>query len=293
MKTYRTEIYTAFISVLLIGAVVFFVYRMDRESKEAQIDLYDLVLPEARCLLSVNQPEQFLAMLGRQPELKAWFDGVMAEDFFSLLVDVSPASALLVYYPQTLVACFPLKNTRDRLKRHFSSDPSLTVREQGFTFDFYPRDSNRYFGFYEYRGVCVAGYSRKLLQTIANVHTNNSAEPAPDLKNSKELFDKSALANGLYRADPTEEWQTFDLFMHEEQVCFLLSRSYRQESDSLIRATADSLSIQIKELISDLAVQPGYSKDDAVVYYTFCAPLQAKHGSEDYESVVGAADVRR
>lgn len=277
MRTYRTEmVYAVLVSLILVGAVVFVMYRMGRESKMERADLYDLILPDARCVISVNQPTRFMAMLERQPELNAYFREIIPADLVGLLDHVKHAPVLLVCYPQTVVACYPINDRRDRLTRYLDSRTSLKMKEEGVTFDFYPRDSRSYLGSYEYEGICVAGNSRKQLLSIAKVHERKSDGQSPVSKDCEALLDKSALVNSLYHIDATNEWQTFDVFMHDEQVCCFLNRPYRHEPDSLIQAMADSLSVCIRALVSGIEVHTGYSKDDSAVYYTFCAPLLPK-----------------
>lgn len=276
MRAYRTEIIGALvISLIIIGAVVFFLSHLNEKQAEGRMDLYDLILPEAEQILSINKPTQFLKVLERQPQLNTYFKSFIAEDYINLLTYARHSPVLLVFYPQGVVMYYHLYNEQDEIAACFQTETSVSVREKDILFEFYPKASNLYLGKYLYKGIGVVSYSRKLLETVAGHHRSGSATFPSSLKGLKERVDNEALLNALFQSDAVSGWEAVDLFLHEEQVCCLYNQTFADTSDSLVAVTADSLTVLIEELIPGIKVQSGLSKDDSTVYYTFCTSLSS------------------
>lgn len=274
MKNYRGEIITTlFISLVIIGAIAFFYSNLNKKQTEEQIDIYDLILPEAEYVLSINKPFLFSTVLERQPQLNTYFKSLIPEDYFSLLTHVKHSSVLLAYYPQGVVMYYQLHNESDELSACFEDEISVAFKKDKVRFDFYPKAENRYLGKYLYEGVCVVSGNRKLLETVAEYHQSERTVCPSLLKKLRKKMDNGALLNALFQPDPISGWQTVDLFLHEEQVCCLYNQSFTKSVDTLLMATADSLVVLIEQIIPGIEVQSGLSRGDSVVYYTFCTPL--------------------
>ncbi|GEM_PF-6767870 len=274
MKVFRTEIVGALVvSSVIIGAVVFFLSYFNEKQTEGRIDLYDLVLPGAEQILSVNKPFQFLGVLERQPGLSACFKSLIPEDYIHLLACAKHSPVLLAYYPQGVALYYHLHNGRDEISDNFKKEPFVSVKNEGIDFKFYPKASGLYLGNYQYKGVGVVSHSRKLLEIIADNHRSKRKINFLSLKELEEEPDREALLNVLFQSDSVSGWQTVDLFLHEEQVCCLYNRTFTEISDSLVATTGDSLKVFIEELIPGMKVQAGLSRSDSTVYYTFCTSL--------------------
>lgn len=270
MKAYRTEIISALlISLVIIGAVVFFFSRFKEKQRE-QMDLYDLILPEVKQVLSINKPFLFSEALKHQPELNTYFQTFIPEDYWDLFAHVKRTPVLLVYYPQGVVMHYHLQHERDEVSSCFQGLNFVPVKKRDIHLAFYPKTSSRYLGKYRHEGIGVISSSRKLLETIADNHQNKKETCLPSLKQLREKVDKGALLNALFQPDSTSGWQSVDLFLHEEQICCLYNQTRREQTDSLIAVNADSLTILIEKTIPGLKVQSGLSKDNTTVYYTFC-----------------------
>lgn len=278
MKAFRTEInIVLLISVLTIGAIVFFLSRMDREQSIERTDLYDLVLPDPQMILSINKTQTFAAMLKRQSQLDAYFKSVIPDEYFELLSHVKNSSALLAYYPQGVLLFYQLSDADGKPEKYFQAKTSFSVKKDGIQFYYLPKAPQQYLGYYHHNGVCVSSNSRKLLENVASTDHSKADQDMQRVKTLRDGLDKNALLNCFLHIDSGLEWQAIDLFMHEEQVCFLLNQPFVQMSDSLISATADSLSLSISRFIPGLEFETGYSQDDSSLFYTFCAPLLSRH----------------
>lgn len=275
MSVYRGDIIAGILIFCLItGAVVYFLSRLDRELASGQSDLFELVLPQAESVIVVNKPDEFCLMLKRQPQLDSFFRKIIPEDCLHLFRRIDNAPVLLTYYPQGVVMCYQQHDTRGGIDDYFKNEPSYPVEKDGIHFIYHPRSAKRYFGYYRHNGVCVSGYSRKLLEAVAAVHTNPDGKGRQFTDDLKGMFDKSALMNASFHSGT--EMETLDLFMHEEQVCFLQDRPHSHLPDSLIHLITDCLSQKLEQQLPGLNIHSGFSRGDSVVYYTFCAPLLPK-----------------
>jgi len=276
MKAYRTEIVIAILClVAIVGIVIFYLLRMDSDARVDRVDVYDLILPDAQAVLSINRPKEFIAMLKEQPQLNAYFREVLPDESFRLLYDLRYAPVLLVYYSQHVALYYPFHDMPGEKNACFPERYSVSVKKEGVSFEFYPQQSTKYWGCYLYKGVYVASYSRKLLEAIAEVHRHGTGKCPLPIKRIKDRFDKNALFNASFHTAADKEWLPMDVFIHEKQVCSLLNYPVSFDSDSLITEALDSFSRQMEQLIPGLTIQSDYSKGDSVVYYTFCTSLEA------------------
>lgn len=286
MKYYRTEIVIALlISFVIIGAVVFFLSDMNTKRKEKPIELFELILPEADLVLSVNKPAQFLNMLECQPVLKSYFKTLIPEPYFSLLSNMKRFPVLFAYYPRGIVMCYQSAHQGNEAASFFWKEYAVSMKQNGIDFSFYPKEGGRYLGSYFFKGIGVISYSRLLLETIADNHRVQQIVCPPELVLLKKNLDKEALLNALFCPDSVVGWQAIDLFLHEEQVCCLYNQPLPEIADSMLTVTSDSLALEIEKIIPGIQIQPGFSRDETGVYYTFCADLVQTSSPEKENNV--------
>ena len=198
MRTHRTEIITGLlISVLAIGAIVFFLSRMDREQDIERTDLFDLLLPDPEAILSINKPQAFAAMLKRQPELDASFRGVIPDDYVELLNHIKYSPVLLAYYPHGIILFYQLSDTHNEPEKFFKKKNSFSVKKEGILFNYQPKAPQQYLGYYYNKGVCASSYSRKLLEATASVDHGSADQNIQSVKKLRDGLDKNALLNGI------------------------------------------------------------------------------------------------
>lgn len=276
MKNYRTEIITTLlISSIIIGVVAFFLSDMNKIRKEKPMELYELILPEAKFVLFVNRPVQFLKMLEQQAVLKSYFESLIPIPYFSLLSCMKRSSVLFAYYPRGIVMYYQSTDEKNEIASFFQEEYAVLVTQNGIDFSFYPQEGDRYLGKYSYKGIGVISYSRLLLETIAENHRVRQATCSSELTQLKKKLDKEVLLNALFQPDSTDRWQAIDLFLHEGQVCCLYNQPLSEVADSLLISTADSLALRIEKAVPGIQIQPGFSRDESRVYYTFCTDLMS------------------
>ncbi|MDD4514562.1 hypothetical protein [Massilibacteroides sp.] len=271
MKILRAEIITLLLVVAsIIGAIVFFFSFVGKEQKKEKTDLFDLLLPEPKSVLLINQPAEFISMLKRQPQLYLYFKEILPEDCYTFLACKKNSPVLLAFYAQGIMF-YSYSVGGDAVWLKHSA--FTTVKKEGIPLRFYPKTANQYLGFYQYNDVFVGSYSRKLLETTVSLQKRGIKDSPVYLKELRRNIDKDALLNVFFYQEPESDWKALDVFLHESQVCCLLNSPNKQLPDSLLKVAGDSLSTRITALIPELQPQIGISKDDSIIYFTLCVPL--------------------
>ena len=273
MREHGTKTVTGLLFFLLLAGILgYFLYNLEQKQKMEQIDLQKLVSSEVTGQLFINRPAEFISVLNRQPQLNRFFQSIIPDDYFRLLKHIKYSPALLACYPKGIVFYYPIYNTHDRIQTCFKGESSIQVSENNMRFRFYARDSNQYFGYYQYKNIIIASYSLSLLKQITKeLKLKKIDQSKTDYL--KGETDRNTLIKMSLAQNVDSIWQTMDIFLHEKQVCCLLQKQLAEVPDSLIAKMADSLAQKIQNRIPDLEIHSGFSKDASSVYYTFCTPL--------------------
>ena len=181
------------------------------------------------------------------------------------------------------------KLEHDILRTYFSAYEPQEEILHDIRFRYYADTGSRFLGCYQYEGVWVASYSKRLLEQVVRKQLLPQEQADEDeLSPFFRQFDRNATANLLFPSDGWQiqvarhdtilwkynlPWVCTDLFPSEGNICGFCSFPYAVPNDSLYEAMGDSLAIQLEALFPRLHVTPQTSQDSSEVYFTFCSPL--------------------
>lgn len=274
MKTRQIELVSvALLIAVMLGLVVFFLWRMRQEAQTERIDMRQLILRDAVAVAQINDPAKFLGVLEQQPCLKQYFVQSIPDDYFRLLRQIRQTPVLLTYYPRGTVMLFRPENSSGEFESCFANEETFTVEKDNRLFVFYPRTKNRFFGSFRHGDVCVVSYSRKLLEAVNNQIRFERFTSLEELRKGVSQYDKHALLNVFYPVSGSREWHSADIRLRQQQVCCVINETLIQQTDSIVTAIADSLAQKIRQIIPGIELQQDYSLTDSLVLYSFCATL--------------------
>ncbi|MCC8197255.1 MAG: hypothetical protein LIP06_01410 [Tannerellaceae bacterium] len=296
MHPNKREIIICLLAFIALGVAASFFYRTFKEGKEmVQVSLYDLVAPEPSVLLIINRPSLVA---------DRWKDKQVLEDIFSqhiptpllTLVDKSRNlhPFLFSVHSQGTVLYVKANHSqvqaieKEVLGTLFSAYAPQRQKKYGIEFVYYPDTENRFLGYYEYEGIWVVSYSRKLLEEVALQQLTGQPSLAADPAMLCKDVDTHSPLNILFKAnlldlyvdisDTTEwriqdKWLAADLFFTEGHLCSHGAYPYYEALDTLYTAMGDTLSMRLQTLYPRL--QPAFEihKEENTVYYTGCTPL--------------------
>lgn len=283
---------------LLIAAVSasYFLGFLQREKEAETQDLYYLLPTQPKSVLAINQPTAFAHLLLEKTPgvdiLQRW----IPEAFLYLLRQEPETSFLLFSFHPEGVICYVKANKKqaeklehDILRTYFSAYEPQEEILHDIRFRYYADTGSRFLGCYQYEGVWVASYSKRLLEQVVRKQLLPQEQSDEDeLSPFFRQFDRNATANLLFPSDGWQiqvarhdtilwkynlPWVSTDLFPSEGNICGFCSFPYAVPNDSLYEAMGDSLAIQLEALFPRLHVTPQTSQDSSEVYFTFCSPL--------------------
>ena len=283
---------------LLIAAVSasYFLGFLQREKEAETQDLYYLLPTQPKSVLAINQPTAFAHLLLEKTPgvdiLQRW----IPEAFLYLLRQEPETSFLLFSFHPEGVICYVKANKKqaeklehDILRTYFSAYEPQEEILHDIRFRYYADTGSRFLGCYQYEGVWVASYSKRLLEQVVRKQLLPQEQSDEDeLSPFFRQFDRNATANLLFPSDGWQiqvarhdtilwkynlPWVCTDLFPSEGNICGFCSFPYAVPNDSLYEAMGDSLAIQLEALFPRLHVTPQTSQDSSEVYFTFCSPL--------------------
>ncbi len=283
---------------LLIAAVSasYFLGFLQREKEAETQDLYYLLPTQPKSVLAINQPTAFAHLLLEKTPgvdiLQRW----IPEAFLYLLRQEPETPFLLFSFHQEGVICYAKANKKqaeklehDILRSYFSAYEPQEETLHDIRFRYYADTGSRFLGCYQYGGIWVASYSKRLLEQVVRKQLLPQKQTDDDdLSPFFRQFDRNATANLLFPSDGWQiqvarhdtilwkynlPWVCTDLFPSEGNICGFCSFPYAVPNDSLYEAMGDSLAIQLEALFPRLHVTPQTSQDSSEVYFTFCSPL--------------------
>lgn len=299
MKADKREIVTFTIAALAtLVAVWFFLGKMQKEKKVVQTDLYTLVAPASDAILSVNRPAAFSKyILSRKPEHDA-FASRIPEIYLSIIQnnrDLSPL--LLSFHPQGVVLYTQAgKNLINRIEKNalqkaFGSFAPQKQTKNDIVFTYYPDNGNRFFGYYQYNGIWVASYSKKLLEEVAQIQKSRQNYLLPNQDRLRRTFDANAPLNLMIQSDSlnlyvslpdSTEWRIrnwwlgADLFMNENHLCYFGSLPYNATADSLYAPLGDTLALRLEQIFPQFHITNQTTRENNRMFYTGCLETQDK-----------------
>lgn len=293
MKAYKREIVIFIITALAtLSAVYYFFGDMKEGMNVAQTDLYTLTAPSPDAILSVNRPATFSKIiLAKQPIYRAFASEI--PEIFLYVTKKSPAlsSLLFSFHPHGVVMYAKAdKETvrhieNDVLKKTFSSFEPQKQQIGDITFTYFADTGNRFFGCYQYNGIWVASYSKKLLEKVADIQKSNKSYLLNEQVKLRKAFDENAPLNLMIRSEllnlyvntgdsaqwkVSERWLGADLFESEGNICYFSSLSCHAPADTLYRAIADTLSQRLGQHFPQLHITTQFNEEDGKLFYTGC-----------------------
>lgn len=294
MKTLKREIVIGIVTALAtLSAVGFFFRKMEKEKAVMQTDLYTFIPSSPEAVLSINRPPLFSKTLLKDTAIYTAFASKIPEVFLSIIRNTSQNIPMLFsFHPSGIVLYMPadpdrIKKMEETIFKNLFGSFSPQMQKNGeISFIYYPDVENRFFGYYTYKGIWVASYSKKLLEKVAQLQ-KNAIYPLFSLPLTiRESFDRNAPANlmfksnllNLYRVTDSlvcaegrmpDSWLGADLFASEGNVCVFGSLPFG-ENDSLCFALADTLSRRIEQLFPSLRLTHQVTKEKDKIFYTGC-----------------------
>lgn len=293
MKDHRREIVIFILTALAtLSAVYYFFGDMKKGMNVAQTDLYTLTAPSPEAILTVNRPAIFAGMiLSKKPVYQA-FASEIPEIFLSIIRKNKELSALqLSFHTQGVVMYAKAdKNTVSHIESEILSSTFASFAPQKqtkgeITFIYFPDTDNRFFGYYQYNGIWVASYSKKLLEEVADIQRNQKNYLQKEQVKLRKTLDKNAPLNLMIQSEKlnlyvrtgdstlwkiSDRWLGADLFESEGNICYFSSLPYLAPADTLYRTIADTLSLRLEQRFPQLHISSQSYEEDGKVFYTGC-----------------------
>ncbi|WP_046149886.1 hypothetical protein [Parabacteroides sp. HGS0025] len=293
MMAYKREIVIFIITALAtLSAVYYFFGDMEEGKNVAQTDLYTLTAPSPAAILSVNRPAAFAKLiLTKQPVYQA-FASEIPEIFLSIVQKNTAIPALQFSFHTQGVVMYAkadksiVDNIENKiLKSSFGAFEPQKQKKGEITFTYFPDAGNRFFGYYQYEGIWVASYSKKLLEEVATMQTNHTNQLQKEQIHLCKSLDRNAPLNLLIRSEKLnlyvktndstqwkidDRWLGADLFESEGNICYFSNLPYHAPADTLYRTIADTLSLRLEQYFPQLHISSQSYEEDGKVFYTGC-----------------------
>lgn len=295
MKALKREIVIGIVTALAtLSAVWLFFENMEKEKISVQTDLYTLIAPYPNVILSINRPLLFSKTFLNDSSIQKAFASKIPEVYSSIIRHIPSKSPLLLsFHPQGILCYAKVDNgwikkmQTDVFQNLFGSFSPQIQKKGDLTFFYYPDTRNRFFGYFSYKGIWVASYSKKLLEEVAKLQQSSANTTPPAWKLIQKSFDRLAPANVMFRAEllnlyvitdtiastgwrVPDGWMGGDLFTSEGHVCYFGNLPYDTAADSLYVALADTLSSRIEHLFPSLRLTHQLTNEKGKIYYTGC-----------------------
>lgn len=293
MKAFKREIViialTALATLLAVG---YFFIDMKEGINVAQTDLFALTATQHKAVMTINRPAVFARMFLSKPSIYKAFASEIPDIYLSLLQkNTEIAEAQFSFHPQGIVMYAKAdKSTTGRIENELQNNifPSFAPQRQikgGIAFTYYPEAGNRFFGFYQWNGIWVASYSKKLLEEVAYLQRSRKENLEEEEKQLHESLDRNAPLNlqiksellDLYvnKDDSTRwklnrKWLGADLFESEGNICYFGSLPSQEPADSLYRSVADTLSARLEQRFPHLHITSQCYEENGKIYITGC-----------------------
>ena len=230
-------------------------------------------------------------ILTKEPVYQAFASEI--PDIYLNIIRKNPeiASLHLSFHPQGGVMYAKADNNIVRqieenvLKQAFRSFAPQQQARGGITFTYCPDTGNKFFGYYEYNGVWVASYSKKLLEEVAAIQRKQKNNLSKEQMRLRKTLDNNAPVNLLIQSklldlyvksnDSTQwrisdRWLAADLFESEGNICYFSSLSYLEPADTLFRTIADTLAVRLEQRFPQLHISNQIYEENGKFFYTGC-----------------------
>ena len=291
MNAYKREIVIFVIAALAtLSAVWYFFGSLEKKKAAVQTDLYTLVAPASEGILSVNRPDIFAKYILSDSSTRQAFASRIPEIYLSLIRQYPELPEILFsFHPQGVL--FYTKASENQvaeiedhyIKKTFSSFAPQRQKIGDISFIYYPDAGNHFFGYYQYKGIWIASYSRKLLEEAARIQTGHFNHLLPAQKEIIRTFDRNTPLNLMFQSDSlhlyislsdSTEWRLrnlwlgVDLFSGKGKLGFFGTFPYQPEADSLYAALGDTLSLRLNQLFPQLSITSQFSIENSQVLFS-------------------------
>ena len=293
MRIYRREIVIILLTALATLSAVFYFFGDMKKSKElAQTDLYTLTAPTSEAILAVNRPAVFAKVILTKDSVYEAFASEIPDIYLNIIrKNPEIASLHFSFHPQGIVMYAKADNSivrqiEENVQKHFFK--SFAPQQQskgGITFTYCPDTGNRFFGYYQYNGIWVASYSKKLLEEVASIQRKLQNSLSKEQMQLRKTLDSNAPLNLMIQSklldlyvksnDSTlwrvsDRWLAADLFESEGNICYFSSLPYLEPADTLFRTIADTLSLRLEQHFPQLHISNQIYEEDGKFFYTGC-----------------------
>lgn len=272
---------------------MWFFGNIQQEKRLNSIDLFTWIEPECESVLCVNNAGHFSEML-QKPVSDSVFIHIYSPAFLSFIKQI-PASLsyIIAGYKEGSLVYGKVNRHELALLRKQVFEPLSPFQAQefytagGIKVYFYALAGKKFFGYYVYNGVLVAGYSRKLLEKSAlQINRNNREATSPWLplerkRNTKAtatlLFPVGTLQLSL-RIDSSlqkipERWIAADLSFDKDQFCCNGNTPFTKMTDSLYCQLSENIRNSLKQKYPQLRITTILDQDENRMYYSVCGSL--------------------
>lgn len=293
MKIRRQEIGICVISTIATLLAVWYLFgTMQKEQKTVHTDLYDLIAPSPHALLTLSQPAVFAKTMLTTNSYYNLFAPYIPKAYLSIIQNNPSLSSILLSFHDQGIVFYAKADARqashiksNTLAPLFNAYSPQQQNKNGIVFTYYPDSNSQFLGYYQYKDVFVASYSKKLLEKIAmqQLHRKKSLSPGLDLlchTSNKSapvrlLIPSQSLNLYVQPNDSTEwrirdKWLAADLFTSEGHICCFTELPYKAALDTLYAPMADTLSLRLRKLfpLTHLATQ--ISQEGESIYFITC-----------------------
>lgn len=307
MKEYSKKI---LVSLLILGmvasAMIWFFRHINDEKVPHNIDLFTLLLPGTESIVCINRPDLFGDIL-KTDIADTLFSPYLSDHSISLIKRL-PANQrwiIALNKRESLLCTTVTKHELNIITRSvFALSSPFPAKEETLVGNikghFYALNKNKFFGYYEYKGVLVAAYSRKLLEKTAlqQIAKEQKKETTilPWLEASRKL-NRLVPVNLLFSTDSLQlsvtvdsitspipnRWLAADIYFEKDKLCCFGNTTEAGLIDSLYTQLSDTISARIETQWPAIHATTTVEKDNGLLYYTVCGSLSVSNTNPSNE----------
>lgn len=311
MKEYRKEIVVSLILVGIVASSMMYFFKYIKDGKTpVDIDLFRLLPIESESILCINQPGLFNdllnAPLGDTLLSVIKSENLLSNDLISLIKQLPVNQHYIIAFNKqgTIFYTTDTKHNLIKIRQTiFARTSPYPAREEllagTIKAQFYALSKNKFFGYYEYKGVLVAAYSRKLLEKAA-VRQTASEDPrviTPPWFQASRKLNRQVPINILFPTDSLRlsltidsiakpihnRWLAADIYFEKNKLCCFGNTTGSELADSLYIQLSDTISARVKEIWPSIHATASLEKEGGSLYYTVCGSLPVSTVSPSYE----------
>jgi len=296
MRTHLKEISILSITLIVAITCIWYFFRQINLKKTAeQTDIYTYMVPSSNAVITINQPLLFTQLFLSKQSTSNILQKHIPEVYLSIIQSLPAKTPVLFSFHSQGIVMYAKTNKeqiqsieKNILFPFFHSYTPHHQAKDHIHYTYLADTNNRFFGYYQYKGIWVTSYSKKLLEETAQKQLRGDTSLPANLKISLDQQDPNApmsitipsdLLNIHVQLNDSSRWETkntwlpTDIFINGNTICFHGNYPDFNLPDSLYTAFADSISLRLKQWETTLETSFQIDSEDSLLFFTGCSPL--------------------